>query len=189
MPSQQSDQSYSLKDLAIDPGEEKNLRSKLQRVVDVFRQMVAHEGLSLGPIKLKDPDLNRVHDIVNEIDSRRAFYNPYDDEIPAQVLGSVMETREQLRGLIRGVWADLSAERIVRHLMEALDEFVTHYSRLEFPETHWEQYKTLLPIISDLRVKCWFSVALLKLKFGSILNPIHLPDEVLIEARNLQSRQ
>lgn len=47
-------------------------------------------------IKLHDADLNRVHQIVSEIDARRFFYECYEDEIPSRAMQSLYLTREKI---------------------------------------------------------------------------------------------
>lgn len=43
-------------------------------LVRIFRKAIAEDGFTAGPIKLKNTDLNRVHSIVTEIDSRRVLH-------------------------------------------------------------------------------------------------------------------
>ncbi|MEK6281979.1 MAG: hypothetical protein AABN95_16615 [Acidobacteriota bacterium] len=53
-----------------------------KNLVASFRQLAANGNFTFGPIKLQDADLNRVHAIVTEIDSRRLSWACGEDEVP-----------------------------------------------------------------------------------------------------------
>lgn len=62
-----------------------------------FRQAAANGNFSFGGIKLQDSDLNRVHGIVTDIDTRRLFYACGEDEIPHYAMESLYQARKAIR--------------------------------------------------------------------------------------------
>ena len=91
-------------------GEEESLKSRLGAIVDglvrIFRQSVANDGMKVGPLTIKNEDLNRIHSIVKEIDTRRVFYTFYGDELPPHCITSIQEARNEIRRAVRGVWSE-----------------------------------------------------------------------------------
>ena len=140
------------------------VKAVTQQFVGSFRQAVAYGGFEFGPIKLQDQDINRVHSIVTEIDTRRVFYNYYEDEIPVRVLDSINAVRSEVRQNAKGVWANPTCERIVQEIMQVLNDFVTKLEKLD-PNTismgnpKWDDF---VELTGDLRFQIWVLVAYLK---------------------------
>jgi hypothetical protein len=161
-----------------------SIRSRLAStsggIVRIFRQAISTEGFSIGPTKLKNTDLDRVHKIVNEIDTRQVFYTFYEDEIPKYAVDSVLEARKEIRKLSGGVWADSAQELIVQKIQETLGDFSSKASHITpFPANHHsELWKEFVDLLVDLRLKVWCLIAILKRKNGSVLQPTHLPSEI-----------
>src|SRR5215813_11388654 len=65
----------------------------------VFRQLISQGRIKFNfgvvSVEPKEDDLRRVHDIINEIDNRRAFYNSMEDEIPAPVVESIRAAKQK----------------------------------------------------------------------------------------------
>jgi hypothetical protein len=78
----------------------------LKNIVASFRQAAANGDFTFGPIKLHDADLNRIHAIVTEIDSRRLFWACGEDEVPRYAMQSLYEARRSIREASKGVWAN-----------------------------------------------------------------------------------
>ncbi len=151
-------------------------------LVRIFRKAIAEEGFIAGPIKLKNTDLNRVHGLVHEIDSRRVFYEFFGDEAPEFCRKSVNETRVEVRSIVKGVWADPSEERIVQEILHALAEFETACARIQpFPEKTSDDPKffNFVTAIAEMRIKVWSLIAYLK-KNGDVINPLHMPKEIMV---------
>jgi hypothetical protein len=152
-----------------------------KQLIQIGRQAVAHGNIKISGIELKDPDLNRLHDIVNEIDSRRVFYNCDDDETPKYAMDSLYEARDEIRDLSKGVWADQCCESYIKLISDSLETCCTKAECLNPYELNIgsQEGKQFMGIISDMRVAVWFCVAALQERVGSsIINPIHLPDKI-----------
>ncbi len=149
-------------------------------MIRIFRKAVADEGFTAGPIKLKNTDLNRVHGIVREIDSRRVFYNSVEDELPEYARKSVNEARAAIRSSIKGVWADRSVERIIQELLRVLADFESVCERISpFPSKYSdENFDNFIEAISHMRLRTWSLIAFLKLKNGKIIQPYNMPEEI-----------
>jgi hypothetical protein len=173
-----------LEDLQLgesDTSLESRLSDIIENFVGIFRQSIATEGFKAGPFTLKNVDLQRVHRIVNEIDSRRVFYTRYEEEGPPYALASINQARDAIRQSMNDVWADSSQERLVQQIQVALNDFVTQVERIEpFPANYAaDNFSEFEEPLVDLRLKIWSIVAALKIKNGHIIQPMHLPDKVL----------
>jgi len=146
-----------------------------------FRQAAANGNFSFGPIRLQDADLNRVHSIVVEIDSRRVFSACGDDEIPMYAMKSLYEVRNVIRDHSKGVWANLSCEVLIQEISHTLNEACTAAERLggENVTMGSEQFESFIDIIANMRLKVWALVATLKAKLGSVINPRNMPEEIV----------
>ncbi len=86
--------------------------------LSTFRQRFANgrikNNLGFLSVEPKEDDLPRVHDIVNEIDNRRVFYQAYEDVIPEFWVKSVHEVREAIQELRKGVWVDIGTRAVVQ---------------------------------------------------------------------------
>jgi hypothetical protein len=155
----------------------------LKGFVAAFRQAAANGSFKFGGIELKDPDLNRVHSIVNEIDSRRVFYACGEDEHPKHAMTSLYKARDEIRVLSRGVWADPSCERLVQAISNSLAEYCTKAEKLKPDELSTRSpYSTnFMEVMTEMRLSVWVLVAVLQKKLGAVINPSHLP--LLIKER------
>jgi hypothetical protein len=146
-----------------------------------FRQAAANGNFSFGGIKLQDSDLNRIHGIVTEIDSRRLFYSCGEDEIPRYAMKSLYEARNSIRDHSKGVWANPSCETIIQEISNALADACTQAEKLggESVSMGSENYIPFIDVITNMRLKVWALVAVLKEKVGSIINPRNMPSEIL----------
>jgi hypothetical protein len=153
----------------------------LKSLVASFRQAAANGNFTFGPIKLHDADLNRVHAIVTEIDSRRLFYACSEDEHPRYAMQSLYEARKAIRDASKGVWANPSCEVVVQRITAALNDFCTCAEKLK-PENSekWSRdvRNRFFLLMTDMRLSVWLLVAMLKKKLGSIINPGNLPAEI-----------
>ncbi|WP_290654109.1 hypothetical protein [Idiomarina sp.] len=152
----------------------------IQKFIASFRQAAANGNFNFGIIKLQDSDLNRIHSIVNEIDQRRLFYNCSDDEMPKFAMQSLYEVRKFIREESRRVWAAPSCEAIVQEISHALSEACTTAERLggDSIEMGGHNYDEFLDVITDMRLKAWSLVAILKEKVGSVVTPRNMPAEI-----------
>jgi hypothetical protein len=152
----------------------------INNFVASFRQAAANGNFNFGIIKLQDSDLNRIHAIVNEIDHRRLFYNCSDDEMPKFAMQSLYEVRRFLREESRGVWAAPSCETVVQEIAHTLSEACTEAERLGGEDIHMggHNYDKFLNVITDMRLKVWSLVAILKDKVGAVVNPRNMPVEI-----------
>jgi hypothetical protein len=152
----------------------------LSNLVGAFRQAAANGNFAFGPLKLHDADLNRVHAIVTEIDARRLFYACGEDEVPRYAMQSLYEARKAIRDATKGVWANPSCEVLVQEITAALNDFCTYAEKLK-PE-HLGAWSSdginFYLLMTDMRLKVWLLVAMLKKKLGSIINPRNLPSEL-----------
>lgn len=95
-----------------------------------FRQAAANGHFSFGGITLQDHDLNRVHGIVTEIDSRRLFYACGEDESPHYAMQSLYEARRSIVNASKGVWANPSCEVLVQEITATLSQHCTAAEKL-----------------------------------------------------------
>lgn len=142
-----------------------------------FRQAVANGGFKFGGIELKDSDLNRVHAIVNEIDTRRVFYACGEDENAKYAMTSLYKARDEIRTLSRGVWADPSCERLVQAITNTLADYCTKAEKLNPDElSTWSPHSTkFMEVMTEMRLSVWVLVAILQKKLGNVIAPSHLP--------------
>ena len=152
----------------------------LKNFISAFRQASANGAFKFGGVELKDPDLNRVHAIVNEINSRRVFYACGEDEHPKHAMTSLYDARKEIRVLFRGVWADPSCERLVQAIGDTLADYCTRAERLDPQELGtWSPHtKTFFEVMTEMRLSVWVLVAVLQKKLGSVINPSHLPASI-----------
>jgi hypothetical protein len=145
--------------------------------ISAFRQAAANGSFKLGGVELKDPDLNRVHSIITEIDSRRMFYACGEEEIPKHAMTSFYEARKAIRDTSKGVWADQSCERLVQEIIATLNVFCTLAERLHPEELGgWSpDTQKFMQVMTDMRLAVWVLVAFLKKKLGSVIKPRNLP--------------
>jgi hypothetical protein len=146
----------------------------LSKFVATFRQAAANGSFKFGGIELKDPDLNRVHSIVNEIDSRRVFYACGEDEIAKHAMTSLYKARDEIRVLSRGVWADPSCERLIQAISNTLAEYCTKAEKLNPEEiSAWSPYSTkFMEVMTEMRLSIWVLVAVLQKKLGSVIEVV-----------------
>lgn len=156
--------------------------------VRAFRQAAANGGFKLGILELKDPDLNRVHAIVNEIDSRRVFYVCGEDEIPRHAMASLYTARNEIRTLTRGVWSDRSCERLVQEIASILAEHCTQAEKLKPEElSAWSpDARKFMDVLAEMRLAVWVLVAVLQRKLGGIIAPTHLPVSLALAVERAQ---
>jgi hypothetical protein len=152
----------------------------VKNFVGAFRQAAANGSFSFGGIKLQDADLNRVHAIVTEIDSRRLFYACSEDEVPRYAMQSLYEARKVIRDSAKGVWANPSCERIIQELTSTLADFCTKAEKLKPEELGaWSPAsKDFYREMTKMRLSVWILVATLKKKLGLVLQPRNLPPEL-----------
>ncbi|NDY73508.1 hypothetical protein DO021_17625 [Desulfobacter hydrogenophilus] len=155
----------------------------IETLVASFRQAAANGSFSFGPLTLKDPDLNRVHSVVTEIDSRRLFFACGDDEIPHYAMRSLYEVRNSIREHAKGVWANPSCELLVQEISHTLSEACTAAEKLGGEQVHMgsKEFEPFIDIIANMRLKVWALVAALKTKLGSVINPRNLPQEINVQ--------
>src|SRR3954447_2459415 len=86
--------------------------------VSVFRQLVSNGGIKFNfgvmSLELKERDLQRVHDIIDELDDRRAFYSALGDKTPEEVVESVRSAKHEINEIRKGIWANLWAREVVQ---------------------------------------------------------------------------
>jgi len=151
-----------------------------------FRQAAANGNFSFGGIKLQDSDLNRVHGIVTEIDSRRLFYACGEDENPRYAMQSLYEARNSIREQTKGVWANPACEVIIQEISHTLAEACTETENLggESISMGTDQYFPFINSITNMRLKVWGLVAILRQQLGAIINPRNMPIEILTQVGN-----
>lgn len=152
----------------------------LNNFVAAFRQAAANGAFKFGWIELKDPDLNRVHSVVNEINGRRLFFACGEDEHPKHAMTSLYEVRKEIRVLSRGVWADHSCERLVQAISDTLSDYCTKLERLDPQELGtWSPYsKKFMEEMTEMRLAVWVLVAVLQKKLGAVISPSRLPPSI-----------
>lgn len=145
-----------------------------------FRQAAANGSFILGGVELKDPDMNRVHSIITEIDSRRVFYSCGEDEVPRHAMTSLYQARIAIRDASKGVWADHSCERLVQEITATLNDFCTRAERLDPERASYgtPEGKEFMLVMTDMRLAVWILVAFLRKKLGSVIVPRNLPPEL-----------
>jgi hypothetical protein len=148
--------------------------------IAAFRQAAAWEGFSFGVVKLKATDLNRIHAVVAEIDSRRVFYGAYEDEIPWQVIESISEARTVIRNSLKGIWADTASEYFVQEILNTLADFMTEVERIGGKDIYCggEQWPPFCELLGTMRLTVWMMIAHLKQRAGDVIMPTHLPAEI-----------
>lgn len=152
----------------------------LKNFISAFRQATANGAFKFGGIELKDPDLNRIHAIVNEINTRRLFFACGEDEHPTHAMTSLYEVRKEIRVLSRGVWADQSCEKLIQAISDTLADHCTRAERLDPQELGiWSPHsKKFMEEMTEMRLSVWILVAVLQKKLGSIINPSRLPPSI-----------
>jgi hypothetical protein len=175
--------SPSVTDLAKD-ADSSSLRSRFGTLAETlrgtFHALAAHGSFQVGGLKLQDPDLNRIHAIVGQIDGWRMFYEWKDDEYPPGIMDRLGKVREAIQSKIEGVWADPSAERLVQQIRDELADFDTRVRRLgELPNSHHHPcFEMFAAELIDMRLRVWTVVAYLKKKVGGAIQPKHLPADI-----------
>lgn len=106
--------------------------------ISVFRQLVSQGGIkfNLGvmSLELKENDLRRIHDIIQEFDDRKAFYDAMGDETPTYMVESIRSAKQQINEIRRGVWSNLWAREVVQLLLHDIGDFVTKVEREPLPK-------------------------------------------------------
>lgn len=151
-----------------------------ENIRGAFRQAAANGNFTFGFIKLHDADLNRLHSIIVEIDTRRLFYSCGEDECPQYTMKSLYEARTEIRNLTKGVWTTPECEVIVQEISYALAEACTEAEKLggENVKMGSDTFFSFIDVITNMRLKVWALVAVLKKKTGSIINPRNIPSEI-----------
>ncbi len=157
--------------------------SKGSSVYSVFRQLVSKGGIKFSfagiSVEPQEHDLQRIHDIINEIDERRAFYDNLDDEIPKHVMDSVLEAKASINNLRRGLWANTWARETIQLLLHELGAYLTKTQNRRLPRNlHDKGFDTFEKDTLELRLKVWTIVAHLVVVFGAAVSAMHLPDEI-----------
>lgn len=94
---------------------------------------------------------------------------------------SLYEARRSIRETSKGVWANPSCEVLVQEIAAALSDFCTRAEKLNPDELRsWPDQREFFSLMTDMRLKVWLLVAMLKEKLGSIINPRNLPPEILL---------
>jgi hypothetical protein len=145
-----------------------------------FRQAAANGHFSFGGITLQDPDLNRVHAIVTEIDSRRLFHACGEDENPQYAMQSLYEARKAIMEASKGVWANPSCEVLVQEISATLSKYCTEAEKLAAKGGDiWSVDRmAFMTVMTDMRLSVWLLVAALQKKLGSIIRPRNLPTDL-----------
>jgi hypothetical protein len=156
--------------------------------IAVFRQLISQGRIkfNFGVVSFepKEDDLRRVHDIINEIDNRRAFYNSMEDEIPAPVVESIRAAKQKFNELRQGLWADPWARQVVQILLDDLGDFLTKIERFPLAKDwHDARFGRLEKHLVELRLRVWTAVAHFVVVFGDAVKPLHLPPEILEEVQ------
>lgn len=152
----------------------------------VFRQLVSQGGIKFNfgivSVELKEDDTRRIHDIIHEVDDRRAFYNAFEDEIPNHMVVSVRSAKQQINEIRRGVWANLWAREVVQLLLHDIGDFLTKIEREPLPPNlHDAGFEDFEKHALELRLRVWTGIAHLVVVFGDAVKPYHLPPEILNE--------
>ena len=157
-------------------------------VRSVFRQLVSQGGIKLSflgvSVELREADLQRVHNIINEIDERRAFYDDLGDEIPQHLIDSVLDAKKAINELRRGLWANLWARQQIAQLLHDLGDFLTKTQHRKVPRYHHDQgFEEFAKAALELRLKIWTTVAHLVVAFGEQVSAMHMPTEILADVQ------
>lgn len=152
----------------------------LKNFVAAFRQASANGAFRFGGIQLQDPDHNRIHAIVTEINSRRIFFACGEDEHPKHAMTSLYEVRKEVRTLTRGVWSDRSCERLIQAIGDSLADACTKLERLDPEELgSWSPHsRKFMEEMTEMRLAVWVLVAVLQKKVGSIVSVSRLPPSI-----------
>lgn len=150
----------------------KRAEALYKNFVGSFRQAAANGHFTFGGITLHNRDLNRVHSIVTEIDSRRLFYACGEDESPQYAMQSLYEARKAIMQESKGVWADPSCERLIQEITATLSEHCTAAEKLA--NAGGDRVKFMM-VMTEMRLGTWLLVAALKKKLGSVIQPRNLP--------------
>lgn len=153
-------------------------------VLDVFRQLVAQGRIKFNfgliSVEPREDDLTRVHDIIQEVDNRRVFYNAFEDEIPKYMVESVREARQAIHIKREGIWSDLWARERVQKILHDLGEFLTKTDDTTLPCNHHDkEFEQFEDLAMELRLRIWSTVAELVVAFGDAVKPMHLPQAIL----------
>jgi hypothetical protein len=163
---------------------------------NTLRQHIANGRIEFrGPIpvfKPEDRDHTRVHDIINEIDGRRVFYEAYEDEMPQRCLESVRDARAAVQSLRQGVWASSWSRMVVQIMIKNMGDFLTEIERRPLPAMGDAQFELFEDALELLRMQTWSLVAHLELAYGTTVSPLNIPPEVMArikESVGLHSQQ
>jgi hypothetical protein len=154
--------------------------------ISVFRQLVSQGGIKfnfgIASLELKEDDLRRIHDIIEELDDRRAFYDALGDETPSYMVESIRGAKQEINEIRRGIWANLWAREVVQLLLHDIGDFLTKIERQPLPRNHRDAgFGDFEKHACELRLRVWTAVAHLVVVFGETVNPYHLPPEILKE--------
>ena len=134
---------------------------------------------------MKENDLRRIHDIIDEFDDRRAFYDAFGDETPRYMVESIRSAKQQINEIRRGIWANLWAREVVQLLLHDIGDFVTKVERKPLPGNPGDAgFDVFEEHALELRLRVWTAIAHLVLVFGEAVKPFHLPPEILEEVSN-----
>jgi len=155
----------------------------------VFRQLVANGRIKFSfagvSVELREEDLYRLHDIVNEIDVRRAFYDSHEDENCDYAVASILEAKSEINKLRRGVWANAWAENMIGEMLHCLGEFLTETHNAPLPKNHHdERFDLFANAMVILRLEVWTIVAHLVVVFGPRIHVQHLPPDILTDVKS-----
>jgi len=167
------------------------LASLLSRTIGLLRQGTLQDGLQLGPIKVGGTDQQRIHGVVTELDTRRAFYEEYAFEEPKYCVQSVLACRDEVRKIVRGVWADKVLESLVQDIQHHLACFLTDVQQhMPSESAHWHnEFAAFIRCLNAMRLEVWTDVALIMQRVGSIVTPTHIPDWIVTEVNRLRNNE
>lgn len=160
------------------------VKQTMNQFKSAFRTQAANGGFNLGLVTLNDPDLNRVHKVVNQIDSWRLFYSCIEDEYPPGVMERMEDVRNRIVEYAEGVWADSSTELLIQHIRDELSDFDSRIRKVgELPNNHHHpNFPSFQAELISMRLRIWTLVAYLKVKLGDVISPAHLPQDIAREA-------
>jgi len=153
--------------------------------LSVFQKLVTDGSIKfnfgIASLDLKSDDLRRIHSIIHEIDDRRAFYTAYEDELPEYMLASIKSTKMAISNTFKeGLWTNQWARQVAQIVLHELGEFVTVVERTKIPKNHHDKnFDIFEQQAMELRLKIWTAVAHYVVVFGSAVQPLHLPHEIL----------
>jgi hypothetical protein len=166
--------------------------SLLRRARGLLHHEASQRGLQIGPVKLRAHDQQRLQSIINEIDTRRVFYEEYAFEDPRYCVQSVLACRDQIRMLLRGTWHDKFIESFVRDIDDSLSRFMTKSSQCMPPASaHWHhEFSPFIQCLDQMRLEVWTDVALIIERAGGSLSPIlHIPKVFLSEFEKVKNSE